>query len=601
MSSPTTIESDTIIDDFDRHFRVLAGPGAGKTYWLVRHIRNVIKRSRRLPPPSRIACISYTTVAAEEIRGRLEEAADRVEVSTIHSFLYKNLVKPFLHLVCDEGGTPLVNFSRVDGHDEHRPTKGMLELWIRVDNSVRYLRDDPGLALKYLSQLTWRLEADGELRLSYRRHLGEFRSGRKKYQFPINRALQYKKLNWDLGRLHHEDVLYFAYRIASEFLDIGEFLASKFPYIYLDEFQDTNPIQTKLVSWLAAYGSYVGVIGDPAQSIYAFQEARREDFVEFELPGQADYVIEGNRRSTGHIIRLLNSVRGGDVHQKCIRGEEGAAPRLLVGTVVEAMKAAGAAEPAGSEGDSDNGLVILSRTNEGVGRIRNPDLAVGMMAWDELNAADSERHRFLHRVITAGEFAAQGSFERACKEILKCFSTSSGGLRDPLRYAGFLSDIEKRGVAVGLLEMLITQRPQLMSGSLNDFYLKLSQTLSDLRPGLELKPIKKGAIKEVAGRLTYRDLKCGVSLIEERRLIRTIHSAKGLEFTGILVCLEEGDLRHIISPNIDDEECRIMYVAMSRAINHLFMSVPSISTEDETRLADMGIEIIRCANMGHQN
>jgi DNA helicase-2/ATP-dependent DNA helicase PcrA len=377
-------------------------------------------------------------------------------------------------------------------------------------------------------------------------------------------------------------------------MDIAEFLAAKFPYIYLDEFQDTNPIQTRLVKWLAAYGSFVGVIGDPAQSIYAFQEARRQDFMEFELGGQANYVIEGNRRSTERIIHLLNSVRGGDVLQRCIRGDEGGQPQLLVGSVAEAIATAKAvmANPAGTEADNVE-LVILSRTNEGAGSIRNPDLAVGTRAWDELNAADSERYRFLYRAVTAGEFAAQGSFERASKELLKCFRTTPGGVRDPLKYAGSLLKVEKRGIVVGLLEMLITERTRLMSGSLHDFYLKLSETLSDLKPGLGLKPIQKGAIKEVAGKLSYRDLMCGVSLIEERRLIRTIHNAKGLEFTGVLVCLDERGLQHILNSNIDDEECRIVYVALSRATDHLFISVPSLSAEDEFRVESLGILTIR--------
>ncbi len=599
MPKLTSIESGTLVDDFDRHFRVLAGPGAGKTYWLVRHIRNVIKKSKRLPPPSRIACISYTTVAAEEIKNRLEEAADRVEVSTIHSFLYKHIVKPYLHLVLDEDGKPLLDSSRVDGHDEHRPTRGMLQQWIRADNSVRYLGDDATRSLKYLAQLTYRFDGDGILRLACRKPLGKIKSGKKEYFFPINKAFQYKKLNWELGRLHHEDVLYFAHRIATEQIDVGEFLAAKFPYIYLDEFQDTNPIQTRLIKWMAAYGSTVGVIGDPAQSIYSFQDARREDFIDFDLTDQSDYVIEGNRRSTQRIVTLLNTVRGSDVLQKCIRGEEGVSPRLLVGDVAEAIKTAKSIMRASARDktDTDVELVILSRTNDEVSRIRNPDLIKSANAWDELSTADADRHRFIQRVITAGELAAQGSFERACKELLKCFKTSSGALKAPLKYAGTLSEIDKRGIAVSLLETLITERPTLTSAGLHNLYVRLTEKLSDLMPGLELTAFKKGAIKEVFERLTYRELMSGVSLVEEKRVIRTIHNAKGLEFTGVMVCLEPADLQHVISPKIDDEECRVVYVALSRATDYLFISVPSLPAGDDARLVASGLEITRCVSV----
>ena len=99
MSEQMTISSDDVLDNYDCHFRVSAGPGAGKTYWLTNHIRNVVRRSQRLSATRYIACISYTNVAADEIRERLGDYANRVEISTIHAFLYKFIVKPYLHVV----------------------------------------------------------------------------------------------------------------------------------------------------------------------------------------------------------------------------------------------------------------------------------------------------------------------------------------------------------------------------------------------------------------------------------------------------------------------------------------------------------------------
>ena len=96
------ISSDAKIDSIEEHFKVTAGPGAGKTRWLIGHIRHVLQNSIRLGNTRKIACITYTNVAVETILERLGVEVDRVEVSTIHSFLYKNLVKPFafLMLVC---------------------------------------------------------------------------------------------------------------------------------------------------------------------------------------------------------------------------------------------------------------------------------------------------------------------------------------------------------------------------------------------------------------------------------------------------------------------------------------------------------------------
>ena len=89
----TQITSDSLIP-IEQHFRVSAGPGAGKTHWLINHIKNVLHTSSRLQNTRKIACITYTNVAVETILKRLGNASNRVEVSTIHSFLYKHIVKP---------------------------------------------------------------------------------------------------------------------------------------------------------------------------------------------------------------------------------------------------------------------------------------------------------------------------------------------------------------------------------------------------------------------------------------------------------------------------------------------------------------------------
>lgn len=77
---------------------------------------------------AKIACITYTNVAVEEIKDRLEINDDRVEVSTIHSFLYKNVVKPYIYLLKDDNGECIVNYQELGGHDEHVPSKGKVML-----------------------------------------------------------------------------------------------------------------------------------------------------------------------------------------------------------------------------------------------------------------------------------------------------------------------------------------------------------------------------------------------------------------------------------------------------------------------------------------
>lgn len=81
----TSITSDDLIP-IEQHFKISAGPGAGKTYWLINHIKNVLHTSTRLYRTRKIACITYTNIAVETILTRLGSSSDRVEVCTIHSF-----------------------------------------------------------------------------------------------------------------------------------------------------------------------------------------------------------------------------------------------------------------------------------------------------------------------------------------------------------------------------------------------------------------------------------------------------------------------------------------------------------------------------------
>ena len=97
------IKSDTLID-VNHHFRVSAGPGAGKTHWLALHVAHVLKDSERLGKMSKIACLSYTNVGADTLMGRLRDDRSRVLSCTIHSFLYGHIVKPYLHFIAKEEG-----------------------------------------------------------------------------------------------------------------------------------------------------------------------------------------------------------------------------------------------------------------------------------------------------------------------------------------------------------------------------------------------------------------------------------------------------------------------------------------------------------------
>ena len=328
MSGPREIHSDTLLDDLEHHFRVLAGPGAGKTHWLANHVRNVVQNSPRLSAVSRIACISYTNTAVNELKTRLGEAARHADISTIHNFLYRHVVRPYLHLLTNADGSALVSFTAVRGHDEHHVSWNKVNSWLRANGHAKYLSSNMKQSLdtimERLKELTWSREDDGTWTLAPRtgRRMGpairDICSSQK--------LTEYKKLYWQEGTIDHDDVLYFAYRILEEHPAIQGFLSAKFPYLFIDEFQDTMPVQARIVEWLAGNGTTVGVIGDPEQAIYGFLKTSPEHFRSFSLPGFVDYYIADNRRSTRQIVQLLNRMRTDSLSQQALRGEEGEPP-----------------------------------------------------------------------------------------------------------------------------------------------------------------------------------------------------------------------------------------------------------------------------------
>lgn len=242
--SALSITSDERLEDIESHFKVIAGPGAGKTHWLVEHIKNVLFNSTKISNVSKISCITYTTVGAEEVKKRLKNNLDKVDVSTIHSFLYSSIVKPYVYLLKDDSGRRLVNTDEMNGHEENIATIGKIIKWQKeVKNG--YIRNHNKLR-ECLEDLDW-FHSNDSLTLKPRK---DFSRKIGRYWIRLEDLQFYKQLFWDEGIIHHEDVLYFSYKILKEFPILLEHISAKYPYMFLDEFQDTNPIQSEIIKWL---------------------------------------------------------------------------------------------------------------------------------------------------------------------------------------------------------------------------------------------------------------------------------------------------------------------------------------------------------------
>lgn len=561
-----SINSDVLIP-IEQHFRVSAGPGAGKTYWMVRHIKNVLHTSKRLRKTRKIACITYTNVATETILSRLGTTVDQVEVSTIHSFLYKHIMKPYASfLVADYG----LNLAEMDGHGNIVLSNySFLNEWKNKTKQQRIKEDN--LLIKAFNATKWKFDNSSNLIINtdYPHRIGL-------YPIKTDSYFEYKKMAWGKGVVHHDDVLFFSYQLIKKYPFILKVLQAKFPYFFVDEFQDTNPIQVEILKLIGEKETIIGIIGDESQSIYGFQGADPKQFHSFALPNIMDYVIADNRRSTKQIIDVLNSVRS-DIKQSKYRDIEGEKPVIIVGDRIEGLRKA-------KELSNNETVVSLSRNNitsnimkkEAGGTTFNDSLIEELSAKDIPSSSNKYRSKVVIACLKAVEFARERQFKDAIKELERIFKDENDkdkGKRAALRY----------------ICLLLKKYDEFKDRSLLEFHSIVKGEIKS-----DISGFSRGAAKTFYEEHSYQQLALCVKIVEDTSYHKTIHKAKGDEFNNVLVILkDERDLGFLLDSKLNEmEEQRIYYVAISRAKDRLFISTPSLAEANLSQLVDM-FEIIR--------
>ena len=133
----------------------------------------------------------------------------------------------------------------------------------------------------------------------------------------------------------------------------------------------------------------------------------------------------------------------------------------------------------------------------------------------------------------------------------------------------------RRSLALAILEHLIAKREGLMAGSAFDLYQALFTFLPMAVPGMTLPKVMTGKKFHVtATALQCQQLMNALRTPDETRSIRTIHQAKGAESPAVFVVLENTHIDHVVTPAPNQEQQRIVYVALSRAQDHLFVYCP---------------------------
>lgn len=579
---PLEIDSDCVLTDVDRHFRVAAGPGAGKTRWLVNHIKEVLRRSKKISPVTRVACISFTNVAVHEIQRRLGPTAAHVDVSTIHSFLYRHVVKPYLHLVTDTAGKPHVNASLVDGHDEHRFSFQKFKQWI-TDRKQGWLFSDDSVRDKLQREVTsvrWRWnEANGEWALTVRHP--EWFGKKTRELLTTDSLMAYKQLYWEEGSLDHDDVLYFSHRILNSHPLIQECLSARYRHLLIDEFQDTSQVQTQIVRWLASYGTVVCVIGDAEQSIYSFLDAQPERFVKFVLADHLDLRISDNWRSTDSIVRLLNKIRSDGLTQEGRRQSSGETVRLLVGSLDQTIAKATSLFP------GETKPWFLTREHATTPQFRESTNGDGDV-WEKFREIDRDRCRFMESLVTGMELARLGQIPLGIDSLARGIAKRKE-VRPPLKADGL--SIDRHALAVTILERLLPIYDSLKAGTVMEVYSATSAVFENHLPQVGLKKLSKGAPATFCQNTQFKDLVATIKLVDETRTVRVIHQTKGTESDAVVVHLTSDQIEALVGTEATEER-RLLYVAISRARDHVVLIAEAVKSESMPRLADLGIECV---------
>ena len=311
-------------EQLGKHAKVYAGPGAGKTHFLVENIKNIIATNSLITQSRmrKVLCVTYTNAAVDEIKRRLDKSTDLVEVYTIHGFIIEHIIQPFQQdlrgIMESDFGIEVSSKGKISSQVEglgilHGVDKNEIYDFIRKASSTEFSDDEFGYSKKAMSEVEVNNDA----------FVSSITKGRPrciglKVPSKINEqhVVPLKKYMWsEVRKLTHNEILYFGYRILESNPTALYATRVKFPFIFVDEFQDINPLQTLIIKLLGKKSTIVGIVGDIAQSIYSFQGAQPTDFRNFSIEGDRgvnEYVINGNRRSTENVVNFCNFLRQSD-------------------------------------------------------------------------------------------------------------------------------------------------------------------------------------------------------------------------------------------------------------------------------------------------
>ncbi len=585
---------------------VIAGAGSGKTRVLTSRVAYIL--FKRLARPGEILAVTFTNKAAREMKERivnmLGTTIQSLTVATFHSFCAR-----LLRYEAEVIGYPS-NFTIFDEDDAKALIKNCLDTL-----NISASQFTPTSLKAKISAAKNRME-----------DAGAFASRASGY-FEKRTAevyTMYEKRLRECGAMDFDDLIYRAVQLLSNHEDVRTKYQNRFKYILVDEYQDTNHSQYKLLKLLTGSHKNICVVGDEDQSIYGWRGADITNILNFEkdFPGAKVIKLEQNYRSTDIILEAASVVIANNQSRKgkTLWTETKSEDKLKLFLTDSASHEAGVVVEDIEDNLSRTPLkeaVILYRTNaqsrafEEILRRKNmPYQIIGgisfyqrkeikdLLAYLKLiaNIHDDVSYQRIINYPKRGigdasidkvrAFAAEKntSMYEASLIIEQCSELGSRPQRlitqfmemiEPFRAQKAESNIadlmQELVDKIRLQEHLLDEDPTLGSNRVEN----IEELISGAREFSEsyAEPTLDNFLAEIS---LYTDIE-QYNEIDDKLTLMTLHSAKGLEFEAVyMVGLEEGLFplaRAIQEPMELEEERRLFYVGATRAKRYLNLSM----------------------------
>lgn len=560
-----------------------------------------------VPAPWNILAITFTNKAAGELRARLAgmlgTCGEDVHAATFHAACSRILRAEIEALGYNR------NFTIYDTDDSVRVIKdAMAELHISDKNFA------PKALLGNISRAKDKMLTPEGLR----------QSAGDNFALQVTARIygRYQQMLKDANALDFDDIILLTVKLFQQFPEVLQKYQRRYRYIMVDEYQDTNHAQYLLVSLLAAHGNLC-VVGDDDQSIYKFRGATIENILSFEQQfGQTKVIrLEQNYRSTGTILDAANAVisRNSQRKGKTLWTQNSRGEKVLYHKAAdeqrEAHFIASTIRKNHEKGAKYSDHAILYRMNalsstleqmfirQGIpyriigglkffdrkevkdilaylAVLNNPDdslrlrriinepkRGIGEATMNTAQQVAESLGQSLYRTLqTAEEYAPLSGKSRALME----FTAMMDGIAESVDEVPLIETLEQVLDQSGYVRALEAKNDMESRGRLENIG-ELKTTILKYMEETE-EPSLSGFLEEIA---LYTDLD-NLSEDDDKVVLMTLHSAKGLEFPYVFITgLEEGIFpgqQAIYEPTELEEERRLAYVGITRAKRELYLT-----------------------------